>query len=182
MHACGAARFDEFEKGVTDAEHDQAAIDVQDGRGPLGEGVPPEVDNLPAVVEAEPADEAVAGDARSGIGGEKSSARDAEGSCGEQKRREGDGRGQDRGKKDSQRSVPLYPVVDAAADLGGDMFFERGQPTFAAGVPGEIAANEGPGNGQGDEGDDMNGGGVGVYGDEQQEQISGAGDGQGNDG
>jgi hypothetical protein len=170
--------FVELPEGDGEEDEDDRPKRDKDGRRPLGGEVRPEMEEGPAVTDADPDGDRVAEEAADGEGPHEFFARHVHGTGDEDEGRERHRRGKQSGQRDGEDGVVLHPVGDAGEDGSGDVLLEEGEAAGVAnGVRKEAAESRADG-GECDEKED-----VGVGGGEGNEQdVGDAGDGEWDEG
>ena len=153
----------------------EAEEDVKNDRGRSGEVMVEPVEDLSAVDHGEEGLAAIADRARNAESGEKLAARDAEGSGGEQKGQQRDGRRKQGGDTDAEEAVVFHPLLNAGAESLGDVTIDHRLAAFFACFPGGPAADEGAEDG----GRGEKPGRLAVRAEDKDQDVGTAGDGEG---
>jgi len=111
------------------------------------------MENLSAVVDAEPCGDRMADGAADGEGGEELGPRHLEYAGGEDEGAERHRWREQRGEGHGEDGVLLHPGADALEDAWRDVFFEEGHATGLADLVAEVAAERGACGGEQDEED-----------------------------
>jgi hypothetical protein len=173
-----AGGADQLPDGEGQREQDDGPDGDEDGGGPLGGEVRPEMKELVAVADADPDGDAVADQPADGEGPHEFLARHVHRSGGQDEGRERHRGWEQRGQRDGEDGVLFHPGGHAAEDAFGDVLFEEGHASGLTGGVGEEASDGGADGGDGDEQD-----GVGVAGGvEDQHDVGYAGDGERDEG
>jgi hypothetical protein len=168
----------ELPAGEGQGEKDDAPDGDEDGGGPPGGEVVPEVEEGAAVADADTDRDDVAGEPAKGEGGQEFFARHADGSGGEDEGAERHGRREDCRERDGEDGVGFHPGGDAGEDGGGDVLFQEGH---ASGLTGGVGEEASDGRAEGGDGDEEDGVGVGG-GVEDEHDVGDAGEGEGDEG